>query len=180
MSIHHQSDIRERFLGLLAMGSERAVADMAVDAIEGDQERFDAVLAICFSEPYPVCMRAARVIQLCCKHKPWLIYARLEETFDKVMASSVDGVKRNFLKIFAEFVPPGMFGDPGKLLSYAFDLLVDASEKPATRIQCMKIIEKISASEPEIRRELRESLLFLADDPLPSFSNFARKMLGRI
>lgn len=40
--------------------SGRKTADMAVEAVGNDPERFALLVDMSFSKPYPLCMRAAR------------------------------------------------------------------------------------------------------------------------
>ena len=168
------------FISILAMGSERAVADLAVKAIEEKPEEFRNVLDLCFLEQYPLSMRAARVVQLYCEKYPDSIYPYLEETVDKVLISRIDGVKRNFLKIYDEFIDINRLREPGPLLNACFDWLQDPNEKPGTRIHAMNVIYNLSAHEPDLLRELSALLEIIAEEGEISIRTCARKMIRKI
>ncbi len=168
------------FTSILSMGSERAVADLAVAALEANPAAFREALDLCFLEQYPMSMRAARVIQLFCEKHPESIYPFLEESVEKTIASKIDGVKRNFLKIFSEFIDLSRLRDPGTLLNASFDWLQDPGEKPATRIQAMALIFKLGGKEPGLLQELRASLEMIGEDSEISMRSCAAKMLKRL
>jgi hypothetical protein len=162
------------------MGSERAVADLAVAALQGHPEGFPDLLDICFMEQYPMSMRASRVIQLYCEKYPESIYPYLQETIEKVLKSNIDGVKRNFVKIYSEFIDLNRIEDPGRLLNASFGWLQDPGEKPALRIHAMALIHKLGQREPEILNELRATLEMIDDSSEISIRTCARKMLRKL
>lgn len=141
-------------IGVLKMGSERAVADMVVEMVNGNSERFKVLYKLCFNTSYPLCMRAARVVQLCCCKNPQLIMPYADEVIELLQDTKVDGVKRNFLKIFDEFIELQGLENLGLLLNLCFDWLSNSSETIAVRMFSMGVIYKISKFEPDIRTEL--------------------------
>lgn len=156
------------FLSVLSMGSERAVADLAVTMLESSPGSFPYMLNLCFLEQYPLSMRAARVVQLYCEKHPESIYPHLDEAVVKTMASEIDGVKRNFLKIFAEFIDINRLKDPGPLLNQCFDWMMDPRETPGVRIFAMEIVFLIGRKEPDLLRELTACLEILEEENIPS------------
>jgi hypothetical protein len=168
------------FTSILSMGSERAVADLAVAALEANPAAFTDVLDLCFMEQYPMSMRAARVIQLFCEKHPESIYPFLEESVEKTIGSKIDGVKRNFLKVFAEFIDINRLRDPGNLLNACFNWLQNPGEKPATRMLAMALIYKLAEKEPELLHELRVSLEMIDESSEVSIRSCATRMLKKI
>ena len=168
------------YISLLAMGSERSVADLAVKAIEDKPDEIRYVLDLCFLEEYPLSMRAARVIQLYCEKYPESIYPFLEESVEKMLRSGIDGVKRNFLKIFAEFIDINRLMEPGPLLNACFNWLQDPSEKPGTRIHAMNVIYHIAMKEPDLLKELSATLELVGEEGEISIMNCIAKMKKRI
>jgi len=165
------------FIETLQMGSERAVADMVVTMIDNNPAHFEEVFTLTFTRPYPLNMRAARAIQLCCEKNPRLIYPHLSKAMDVMLHSKIDGVKRNFLKIFAEFIPIADIGDPGLLLDACFRWLTNPAENPALCYYCMDIIAKMAKKEPDLRYELEAVIeIRLQYDKSPSFRNKAEKI----
>jgi hypothetical protein len=162
------------------MGSERAVADIAVKGLEENPGSFREVLDLCFLEKYPMSMRAARVAQLYCEKYPEAIYPYLEEAIEKSLSSKIGGVRRNFLKIFAEFIDINKIKDPGTLLNACFEWLTDRSITPAIKIYAMGLIFKIGRNEPEILQELAATIEIIMDESEISMKTCGRKMLKRI
>ena len=168
------------YISLLAMGSERAVADLAVKSLEEKPGEFRNILELCFLEQYPLSMRAARVVQLYCEKYPESIYPYLQETAGKILITGIDGVKRNFLKIFAEFIDINRLDEPGPLLNACFDWLLNPNEKPGTRIHAMNVIYQIALKEPDLMKELYDTLEIVGDEGEISIRNCISKMKMRI
>jgi hypothetical protein len=168
------------YISLLDMGSERAVADLAVAALEENPGDLKQFLDLCFLEQYPLSMRASRVIQLYCEKHPDAIYPYLEETVEKMLVSKIDGVKRNFLKIYDEFIDINRLTEPGPLLNACFDWLINPSEKPGTRIHAMNVIFNISQKEPDLLKELYATLEIAGEEGETSIRNCISKMKKRI
>ncbi len=172
--------MKSEFLSILSMGSERVVADLAVNVLETNPDGFKDLLDLCFLEEYPLSMRASRVAQLFCEKHPECIYPYLEETIDKVLDSGIDGVKRNFVKIFSEFIDLNRIPDPGTILNACFIWLQDPGEKPALRIHAMELIHKLGKTQPELLQELKATLEMIDESSEISIRNCARKMLKKI
>lgn len=169
------------FKSILEMGSERAVADLAVKAIEEQPDSFRDLLDLCFLEEYPLSMRASRVVQLYCGKYPQAIYPCLEEAVEKTIRSQIAGVKHNFLKIFAMFIDPGRLIDPGPLLNTCFQWLLDSGLTPAVRIHSMGVIYKLGLKEPGLLHELKATIeIILEEAGEPSIKSCGRKMLKKI
>ena len=134
--------------------SGRATADLAVMAVDNDPQRFRHLLDVCFAEQYPMSMRASRVAQLCCEKNPALIVPYLNEVIDKIAASSIPGVRRNFLKVLIEFIDIELVKDNGILAGLCFDLIADGSEPVALRYYGMVYLHKLSFLIPELASEL--------------------------
>lgn len=165
---------------ILAMGSERVVADLAVNVLEKTPEAFGDLLALCWLEQYPLSMRAARVAQLYCEKHPEAIYPFLDEAVEKTLKSKIGGVRRNFLKIFAEFIDIKRISNQGHLLNTCFEWLLDARNTPAIRIHAMGLIYKMSLHEPDLLRELAATIEIVMEEGEISLKTCGRKMLGRI
>lgn len=164
------------FITILNMGSERVVADLAVSTLEIQPEEIQLLLDLCFLEQYPLSMRASRALQLYCEKHPDDIYPFLEETVEKMMKSRIDGVKRNFLKIYDEFIDINRLKEPGPLLNACFDWLLDPKETPGVRIHAMNVIFKIARNEPDLLRELAATLELVGDEGEPSIKHCIKKM----
>jgi len=168
------------FKSILDMGSERVVADLAVNVLETQPGSFKVLLDLCFLEKYPLSMRAARATQLYCEKHPDKIYPFLDEVVEKTIRSNIKGVRHNFLKVFAEFIDIERISDPGPLLNTCFEWLLDARLTPAVRIHSMGVIYKMGLKEPELLLELELSIEMMMEDAVPSFKSIAEKILKKI
>jgi len=162
------------------MGSERAVADIAVSAIEDVPESFRDIFDLCFLEEYPLSMRAARAVQLYCESYPEAIYPYLDEAIEKTIRSQIPGVRHNFLKIFASYIDLERLSDPGPLLNTCFQWLLDASLTPAIRIHAMGVIYKLGLKEPELHHELKATIELISAEGEISLKTCGRKMLKKM
>jgi hypothetical protein len=168
------------FKSIFDMGSERVVADLAIQVIENNPGSFKDVLDLCFLEKYPLSMRAARTIQLYCEKYPEAIDPYLEEAVEKTIRSQIAGVRHNFLKIFAKFIDIERISDPGPLLNTCFEWLLDARLTPAVRIHSMGVIYKLGLKEPELLHELELTIELLMEEAEPSMKSYGGKMLGNL
>jgi hypothetical protein len=168
------------FISILEMGSERAVANIAVMAVEDDPGSFRALLDLCFLEKYPLSMRAARVVQLYCEKHPEAIYPFLDEAVEKTIRSQIKGVRHNFLKIYAEFIDLEKLSDPGPLLNTCFEWLLNKRLTPAIRIHSMGVIYKLGMNELELLHELAETISIIIEECEPSLKGYGRKMREKI
>jgi hypothetical protein len=168
------------FKSIFDMGSERVVADLAIQVIENNPGSFKDVLDLCFLEKYPLSMRAARTIQLYCEKYPEAIDPYLEEAIEQTLRSQIAGVRHNFLKIFAMFTDVDKLNDPGPLLNTCFQWLSDASLTPAVRIHSMGVIYKLGLKEPGLLHELKATLELILEEAEPSLKNCGEKMMRKI
>lgn len=162
--------------------SGRATADMAVEAVGDNPLRFLEVIDISFKEPYPACMRAARVAQLCCEKRPEFILPYLDEIIEKITITNVDGVRRSYLKVISDSVDIKKIAEPGLLVQYCFDWLLSPKEAVSVRYYCIRILNKTCNILPELKSELRAVLVFLIEEGSLSTGllNHARKVLLKL
>lgn len=160
--------------------SGRHTADMAVEAVGNDPERFAHLLNICFSSAYPLNMRSARVIELSCEKNPTLILPWLNEVIEKIAVSENSGVRRGFLKTLANQVDFRLLKDNGTLLQLSFDWLASSKETVSVRYYCITIIEKMCIYEPDLIPEFRSLLEFCLPESSPGFQNKALKTLKKL
>ena len=160
--------------------SGRNTADMAVEAVGNDPERFAHLLNICFTSSYPLNMRAARVIELSCEKNPLLILPHLNEVIEKMAKMGTGGVKRGFLKTIANAIDFRLVKDNGTLLQQSFDWLASIKEPISVRYYCITIIEKMCVYEPGLVPEFRSLLEFCLPESSPGLQNKALKTLKRL
>jgi len=175
-----QTNQEKDLLKLLETDSSRVIADMICAVTEKHPELLETLLHMSFDRPYPVCMRAARALQLYFDAHPEAIIPYLDYVVANILEAKIEGIRRNYLKIIAEKVDLSSLEEPGMLISRCFEWLLDTKVWPATRIYCAEVIAKFSFLEPELKHELKETLVFVMEESPVSLKGRGRKILKRM
>lgn len=160
--------------------SSRRTAEMMKHAVGGDPENFDIIYNLAFSEPYPMNMRCANVCRHCCEPQPELLFPYLDELPVKLEQCKTDGVKRCFLKIYADHLSEKDFRNVDKLAEVCFNFLLNVKETIGVRVYCMEIIYKLSFYEPDLKIELLEIARFETESPFSGMVAKAQNIIKRI
>lgn len=159
--------------------SGRNTAEVAVVAIDNNPDYFKHLLDICFSEPYPISMRASRVIQLFCENKPEFIVPYLDQVIENVAESKIEGVKRNFLKLITESIDFNLIKNNSKLLQMVFDWVLSPKEAISVRYYSMFICKKFCDHEPDLIPEFKTMLEFMLSESSAGLRSTAIKVLKK-
>jgi len=149
----------------LLYDSSRAAIIDAVKVIEGKPELFEKMLELC-TQPYPVAMRAARVVQIYCIKYPDTILPHLKILTDELLTTKVDGVKRSFLKIMIEAIDIKYIYNAGLVFNKCLDWLFSEKETIAVRAYSLDLVVKFVKKEPDLKNEM---MLVLENVPLDDF-----------
>ena len=104
-----------------------------------------------------------------------------EETIDKMVHSSVDGVKRSFLKIYAEYVPDlKPIPNLGLLVQYCFEWLMNPKETIAVRMYSIDVLFRVAQFEPDLKNEIRAVAEFQLPYGSVGFKNRTSKILAKL
>lgn len=157
--------------------SSRLIADLIVADIGNDAHKFEEIMELALRDEYPLSMRAARVMALCTEKNTNLIVPYLQNIIDSLDTLRVEGVRRSFLKIFAEMSVELNEDMLGILTDLSFTWLVDQKEAIAIRYYAIDILLKVIKLYPEIKTELTESLKSLLEDNSSALHAKSRKVL---
>jgi hypothetical protein len=160
--------------------SGRNTAEAAVVAIDNNPDYFRHLLDICFAEPYPICMRSSRVVQMFCEKNPEFILPYLDEVIDNIEFTKVEGVKRSFLKLLAESVDFNLLKDNSKLLQLVFDWVVSSKEAISVRYYCMFICKKFCDHETDLKSEFKAMLELILSESSKGLYSTAKKILKKL
>jgi hypothetical protein len=160
--------------------SHRVTAEMMVVAVAGDPEKFDVLYGMAFSESYPLNMRAANVCRLCCEQHSELILPYLDELPHRIVNHPTDGVKRSFLKIYADCLDEKQFSNLDQLAEVVFMLVNDVKQAIAVRAYCLDIAVKLCRLEPDLMNEVYEIARFELNSPHGGMQAKARMVIDRI
>ncbi|MEA3444280.1 MAG: hypothetical protein U9R19_06075 [Bacteroidota bacterium] len=130
----------------------RANIDFVSYIAGNDKTAFRLLFELIYTAPHPINQRAAGVIETISRTCPELISPYIDRMTDTFRNFDVDGVKRNFSKIFTRT----SFSDDqkAKMINLCFDLVQDKKESIAVRVFSMQVLYNISVSIPEIKHEL--------------------------
>jgi hypothetical protein len=168
------------FKSLLKVDSSRVIADQVVDAIGDNPVYFKTVLDLCFSEGYPIAMRAGRAVALSSEKYPELIIPYIDQLIKMIAGSKIDGVKRGILQAFYESVDMKQFSKLGELVDLCFSWLMNLKESIAVRYYAMLILNKVCLIEPDLKNELIPVLEGIAYETSAGLTGTARKLLKNL
>jgi hypothetical protein len=135
------------------------------------------MIGLALRDEYPLSMRAARIVALCTENNPQLIEPHLQTIVDALEGIQVEGVKRSFLKIFAETSIRLNENMLGFLTDRCFTWLADPKEAIAIRYYAIDILLKVVKLYPEIKVELSESLSSILQNDSSALKAKSRKVI---
>lgn len=165
---------------LLNQHSSRRLIDEIVDFIGDDSAVFDQVLALSFSESYPVNMRASWAIVHFCDKNPHFIQPHLDEIVLKLNPNMVAGLKRNYIKVFATHAKLNQMEQLGRLIDFCFTLFNDPAETIAVRAFSLDVLLKVGKTEPDLIPEIIETILFHKEHFSAGLQNKAKKVIAKL
>ena len=160
--------------------SSRRNIDEIATLISNDQALFDKAVALSFSEPYPINMRASWAVSHCCDHDSTFIQPHLDEIALKLAPSLVAGVKRNYIRIFAKQANLSGMEQLGRLIDLSFDLFNNPAETIAVRAFCLDLILKIGITEPDLIPEIIQSIEFNQEFFSAGLKNKSQKVIAKL
>ena len=158
----------------ILVDSSRIIADMAVELVGNDPEKFNAAFELTAAQKPKYSMRAGRVVDLVSRRYPELIKPYLCRIISELPRVTNESVKRCFLKIIVDNPYNKQDDNLAVLMNCCFDWLADGKQSIATRAYSMMILYNISSLEPEIKNEL----LMVIEAQMPTAST-GLKSIGR-
>ena len=163
---------------LLSIENSRRNTDLIADLILKKPEFFVDLFQIYIKNKEPLSRRAAWVIDVVTDKLPDMILPYLEEIALKVSTFSHDGMKRESLKILSRSPLPVQH--LGNLINICFDWLTSGKESVAVKMFSMELLYRISQQEPELKKELADSIEWRMEEESPGFKAHGRKLLKRL
>ena len=169
-----------KFREVLSSDSSRLIADMVVDGIGRDQQKFDEVMHIAKVAPSPVNWRAARAADLSCTKYPELFHPWLGTIVDKLEFTEHDSVLRSHLRILIRYTKEMDEEQMGKTFDFAFETLFNENKAVALRYYSMEILVNIVKREPELKDEVKMALEDLLSHSNRTFKNAIRRIMKKL
>ena len=161
---------------LLLSETSRRTTDLIADIVIRKPELFEELFRIFSQNTEPASRRAAWVIDTVSEKHPEFIEPYLDEIVKLLPSFVHDGLKRHSMHILAR--SPLRSGDClGMLIKISFDWLLSPAEAVATKVHCMEVLYRISQAEPDLKKELADSIEWRMNEETPGFKSRGRKML---
>jgi len=127
----------------------------------------------------PVSRRAAWVLDIVTEKHPELIGSHPDEIIGMLPVFTHDGLKRHALHMLVRSPLPN--GDKlGELMTLCFDWLVSPKEAVAAKVYCMELLYRMTQVEPDLKKELADSIEWRLNEETPGFKNRGRKLLKKL
>lgn len=157
--------------------SSRKLADIVVNEVGRNQNKFNALASVMMEDEYPVSMRAARALSLCAEKYPHLMIPLLDDMLGKMETMKTEGVKRSVLKILASGKIKLSEDQEGILFDRCIHYMNSSSEAIAIKAYSMDIAYNISNSYPELKIELHTIFNAMLNDESAGIHARATNML---
>ena len=164
---------------LLLLEMSRRNTDLLADLVFQKPALFEELFLVYLRNEEPVSRRAVWVIDTVAEKYPELLTPHLSEIFEMLPKFSHDGLKRHSVHMLSRspLPPPELLGE---LITTCFDWLVSPAEAVATKVYCMEILYRISQTEPDLKKELADSIEWRLSEGSPGFKNRGQKMLRKL
>jgi hypothetical protein len=119
------------------------------------------------------------VVDTVAEQLPDLLLPHLTEIIEMLTEFSHDGLKRHSLRMLSRSPLPGE-ESLGKLIRISFDWLLAPSESIAVKVYCMELIYRISQEEPDLKKELADSIEWRIGEESAGFQNRGSKLIRKL
>ncbi len=171
--------IPETLENLLSRELSRRNIDSVVALIEQQPRIFGEVFRIFIRDEGSTSRRAAWAADIFSEDHPDSLSPLLPELWASFYKFGHDGMKRHSLRMIARSpLPQGEH--LGILVSTCFDWLLSPMVAVAPKVHCMDILYRISELEPDLKKELADSIEWRILEESPGFRCHGNKLLTRL
>jgi hypothetical protein len=171
--------MNESLESMLMQEMSRRNIDMVVALLEKEPLFFHELFRIFLRNEDPVSRRAAWAIDLFSEKQPALLEPYIPELTGRLPAFTHDGMKRHSLRMISRSPLPDS-NHTALLISLCFDWLVSGKEAIACKVHCMDILYKISQTEPDLKKELADTIEWRIEEESAGFKSHGTKMLRKL
>ena len=148
----------------LATAHSRDNADLIINYIGADEDRFAALIELFLHGEYRSVQRASQPVSIITEKHPHLIEPYLNEIIANLHRNPIPAVKRNTMRLF-QFIPIEE-SISGELFDIALSYLVAIEEPVAVKAFSMTVLRKICANYPELINEVRFQIEILVEEKI--------------
>lgn len=168
----------EKIEELLSIETSRRNTDLLADLIYQKPELFNEFIAVYLRDEEPVSRRAAWVVDTVSEKLPELLFPFIPRIIEKLPTFSHNALKRHSVRMLARSpLPSRQFGP---LANICFDWLTSANEPVAVKVWCMDILYRIALQEPDLKKELSDSIEWRMQEETSGFRNRGMKILKKL
>ena len=163
---------------LLIAESSRRNTDLVADLVLQKPELFDQLCRIFLKDEGPVSWKAGWVADVVSERRPDLLKPYIEGIVSRLETFTHDSVKREALRMLVRSPLP--VEQLGLLITLCFDWITSSKEPVAVKMFSMEILYRISQQEPEMKKELADSIEWRMQEETPGFRAHGRKLLKKL
>lgn len=172
--------IEEEIRSLLQTGSSRFAADRAADIVFDFPSTFKLLFSITVNEPYPLNMRASRVMWLSVASNPDLILPYLDRLTQLIISHPAEGVRRGLLKTVIESNCLVKIPDSGLLIDHCLNIIPSPAQANAIRVYAMEVVFEACRSNPGLLDEFIQVLELIDENSPVSVKTRAQSILKKL
>ena len=165
-------------IDFLSIDSSRLNAEIVLDKVEEDPDKFGELWKMTVEDTYPLSMRASRVIWLLALKHPYFVEPYVPQIIDCLQDIRTEGVKRNFLNILSVVPVPAEY--TGILFDMCLNWVDNTAESIGVRANAMSALYSISNAEPDLKPELIAILESMIPADSAGIEARARKLLENL
>jgi hypothetical protein len=158
----------------------RRNTDLVAELILKKPALFEELFRIFMRNEEPVSRRAAWVVDTVTENQPDLLKPHLTRILEMLEVFSHDGLKRHSLRMLSRSPLPEEEEQIGKLMTLCFEWLLSPKEAVSVKVYCMELLYRISQVEPDLKKELAESIEWRLNEETPGFKNRGQKLLKKL
>lgn len=164
---------------MLMSETSRRNTEMVADLVYQDPSIYKDLVTIFLRNEEPVSRRAAWIVDEISEKYPEWLQPFVHDIIARLPVFSHDGLKRHSLRILSRYNNIGE-EDAGHLISFCFDILLKPFESVAVKVHAMEILHRMSSREPDLKKELAETIEWRLEEESAGFRNRGMKILKRL
>jgi hypothetical protein len=171
--------VKEELTKLLLQEMSRRNTDVVVDLLNKEPTFFTDLMELYLANVEPVSRRAAWAIDIFTELQPDYLNGWTEKMINQLEKFGHDGLRRHTLRMVSrtDFLSTSNLG---LLTKVCFDWLTAAKTPVAIKVYCMDILYRLSEAEPDLGRELADTIEWRMDEESPGFRSHGQKILIRL
>ena len=163
---------------LLMIESSRRNTDLLADIILKKPGLFDDLFSIMLRDEKIVSWKAAWVAGIVSEKQPDLLDPYVETMVAKLGTFKHDGMKREALRMLIRAPLPKE--QLGHIISLCFAWITSGKEAVAIKRFSMELLYRISQQEPDLKKELADSIEWRMPEETPGFRSYGKKLIKQL